>query len=288
MNRAAALVTVAALLAFPNVTAAQTLSLLREEAARQIIPILSNKEHLIIKTFTIKTQVTRKLVGAKVAIENQSLYLADLIKYLTTVDDQDVRNWISQNKTDPLLSCNCFFEMNDPIVWGLRDTWKAGLIDHFTVNLQVRHPDKTNWPFSEDLRQKCLYPNMALGADNQDGSRGAMFVCNLTVDIFGVVKDEKLCASEPASVPAGFAETQCNVVIAQRELTDVTGITSAFYKGREIKIVEFDEQIEPTAAGKLYTDTRAAIKPARAFFLLYDDGWRIAKIFPYPLILESP
>ncbi len=83
----------------------------------------------------------------------------------------------------------------------------------------------------------------------------------------------------------------CNVTIAERLIVSVTGISSAYEEGRELKIAEFGEKYQPTKAGQFLAAqpgfptgsfanvlTGQAIQPARAIFLLYDDGWRLVKI----------
>lgn len=249
--------------------ATEQTALSREDARRQISAALSDDKYLLKKELFTSAQFKTNI---EAAVDNQDGYHRAITTYLTA-DDAALSTWTRQNPGNPLIPQDFSLTL-------LRESWKLGLIDHFDISSKIIYPDQSNWPalLRSKNPQTCFYPNMAI-PNNYDGSRGGTFVCKLQVDVDGNLKDSVRNFCIPQQRMSGEdRQRYCDIITARREVDQITGITSVFDHGQEIKVVEFDERTEPTAAGQFFA-LRPEVHPARGLFLLYDDGWRIVNIF---------
>lgn len=220
------------LAAMATAATAQTNTLSREEAGRQISIVLKNTP--VIKQLSLDISLEfpprfRSPTQLDQYSEQDNKEYADYLMKELTGPDSPFSSLPSRFASDSarygVVSRRDFQE--------LREVWKAGFIDHFAIDVSARY-----------------------------GS------------IIGTVKESQMTLCSPER---GSHLSFCNLLVAQKKVDQVTGITSAYTQSQIVKVVEFDERIEPTDAGKMF-DVKAEVHPARAFFQLYDDGWRIANI----------
>jgi hypothetical protein len=216
---------------------AQTNTLSREEASRQISIVLKNTPVIKKLSLTISLEFFPRFRSPtqldQYSEQDNKEYVDYLMKTLTAPDSPFSISLPSRFAPDN--SRNSVTGRQD--FQELREAWKAGLIDHFDIDVYARS-GSIEGTVKENQRTLC------------SPERGEGFQSNLWF---------------------------CNLLVAQKKVDKVTGITSAYTQNQIVKVVEFDERIEPTDAGKMF-DVKAEVHPARAFFLLYDDGWRIGNI----------
>jgi hypothetical protein len=225
------------------------ISLSRDEAARQISFVLASDKYQVAKTFTLEaTGTTRNFVQPQDRQEH-----SNKIKGLLTGSDQDFQQAIgNMNK---ILGAYFTISYKGGIT-NLRDTWKSGLLDHFEINYGLGDPYGS---------PPVLDPGMKV------------FVEGIVKVKFKLLCPPAAGGDTGANHPGIGSGIFCEMFVAQRKIEKVTGITSAFDQGQMVNVVEFDERLEPTDAGR-DVGMKLEVRPARALFVLYDDGWRIAQI----------
>jgi hypothetical protein len=124
---------------------------------------------------------------------------------------------------------------------GFNQAWHVGLIDHFDFK-----------------------PVLINGNNNATG-----------IDIVAVVKqDQTICQPEQMPSPDGLLLV-CDIDTLHRSVDQITGITSMFDQGREVRIVEFNLRKVATDVGEKLFNYKSGTVRAKAYFVLYDDGWRV-------------
>jgi len=232
---------------FTNSAGAQELS--REEATQQISVILSSKPYLVTRIVYRETHLHLRYAWAKFANDNPTAFADRVIARLTaaTYTKYDILN-------------------GDPGLMALHESWQAGFIDRFAVSSKLNYPNE-----HQDCWDRAGIARMmaSTAAGPKDPEDPVYFLCNVDADVVGILK---------AGVPCSQEQITCSIVVARRQVQAVTGITSMFAQGREIKIVEYNEGLVPTAEGQGLLHLKEEFHSAKALFLLYDDGWRLSQI----------
>jgi hypothetical protein len=254
-------------------------SLSRQEANRQISLVLSTDKYKVIKRFALATTGTvRNNIESPLPVQPQAQQeFSERILGSLTGSDYDFRNQSSEVE---------FIAPTGSTIFDLRETWKAGLIDHFTIEY-IANGDPTPTPHFKFNRNTQKFESTTIL------TTGCPPYC-IHVQVGGTIKDDLKSSCPPQSgiintypTVNGLLQTNvspfalfCDMLVAERKVDEVTGITSVFEQDREINC-----RVRTGGSNRCWAQYYQSNKNnnfgthhTRTLFVLYDDGWRIAQI----------